>query len=178
MLGNCSVCASLFTKYAAVLAAFSGFQIFFLSTYISLLFPCLSFLIYCNAHIIPPPGFFVPWTPTSFPSTYLICSFEKSIVDIFPNALHFCRNLLIFHWHCLFRFLFHTVSFNFYIFLLVGIGIHLTGFADTTKSATSNLCYVMHSSLLTIFVSLMFFNCTLLTRIKLIYVWLPQMKKL
>ena len=81
---------------------FFGFQTFFLSTSISPLFPCLSFLFYCIVHIItPPPSFFVPWTTTSCPSTYFICSLEKSIFDIFPSApltllvqIHFAQQYL------------------------------------------------------------------------------------
>ena len=53
----------------------------------------------------------------------------------------------------------------------------LTGFVDTTKSQTSNLCCVMHSSLLITFVSLMFFSCALLTRMESICVWLPPDEK-
>ena len=37
------------------------------------------------------------------------------------------------------------------------------GFADTIKSQTSNLCCVMHSSLMIAFISLIFFRLDFLT---------------
>ena len=94
MLESCSVCA-FFPKNIQMLQ-----QIFWLllNTSIVPLIPCLSFHFYCIAHlIIPPPCFFVPWTPTLCSSTYFICSFKKYNFDICPNALHFCGNLLTFH---------------------------------------------------------------------------------
>ena len=82
--------------FCKISSCFSSFMLF-LSTSIFPLFPGLAFFYYCIVHlIIPPPGFFVPWTPTSCLFTYLIRSFKKSIFDIFQSALHFCRNLLAF----------------------------------------------------------------------------------
>ena len=173
VLVNCTVCASLFTKYTAVLAVFLAFRC---SSLVPPFFHCLhafhfSFTELTTSLLLHQDSLCHGHLPC--PSTYFTCSCEKSIFDIFPNALHLCRNLLTFHWHCLFKFLLHNSIFQLPFFLLGGIQMGLTGCADTTKSQTSYLCCVTHSSLLITLVSLMFFICALLTRMKSICVWLP-----
>ena len=102
-----------FHKIYSCFSSFFGFHILFLTTSIFPLFPCLSFPFYSIVRIITPPlSFFVLWTPTSCPSTYLICSFKKSIFDNSPSALHFYRNLLTIDWPYLFKFILYNKIFQ------------------------------------------------------------------
>ena len=74
----------------------------------------------------PAPSFVVSWTPTSCPSSYLICTFEKSIFDRFPSTLHSCKNLLRYHWHCLFEFLLHNSIFCCGVVVITTAQLHPT----------------------------------------------------
>ena len=112
VLVNCTVCASLFTKYTAVLAVFLAFRC---SSLVPPFFHCLhafhfSFTELTTSLLLHQDSLCHGHLPC--PSTYFTCSCEKSIFDIFPNALHLCRNLLTFHWHCLFKFLLHNSIFQ------------------------------------------------------------------
>ena len=100
-VGTLFFCVSVHKIYSCF-SSFFGCQIFL-----------LFLLFYWIVHLINSlSGFFVPWTLTSCLSTYLFCCFEKFIFDIFPSALLFCRNLLTFHWHCLFKFLLFNNIFS------------------------------------------------------------------
>ena len=154
MLANCG---SLFAKYTAVLAAYLVFR------YSSLVSPffhcfhafCFSFtalstslfhhrVSLCHGH---PPRVHPHISSAASRSPFLI--YSKVLSTYAGICWYFidtaCSNSF-----------YTTVSFNFQVFLLGGIQMGLIGFADITKSQTSNLCCVMQSSLLITFVSLMF----------------------
>ena len=179
MLANCFVCTSLFAKYTTILAALFGFQIFFLSTSIFPLFPCLSFHVDC---IVPTSLFhyqvsFFRGDPLRI-HPYISTATSRSLFLIYSKALSISAGIC---WHFIdiasSNSFCTKVSFKFQVFLLGAMRMGLTGFADTTKSETSNLCCVMNFSLLITFASLMFFSCAVLTRMKSICLWLSPDEK-
>ena len=103
--------------------------------------------------------------PPHYSTTRFLCVMDTHLLSIHISHLQHQGPFLIYsqvlstsagiYWHfidtaCSNSFC-TTVSFNFQVFLLGGIRMGLTGFADTIKSQTSNLCCVMHSSLLITF---------------------------
>ena len=163
MLASCSVCASLFANYTAVVATFLAFR-----------YSCLvpPFLHCCHDF-----RFSFTALSTSLLQHQIISSHLKFIFYIFPSALHFCRNLLTFYWHSLFKFPLHYIIFQLSSFHSSWNTDGFDRFCWYNRITDSNLCCVMHSSLLITFIPLMFFSCALLTRMKSIYVWLPPDEK-
>ena len=103
----------LFRKTSCCFSSFFSFKLFFFTASTFPLLPELSFHFNCIIHcFVPLPRFFVQLTATSCPSTYLICSFKKSIFDRRPTVVHSYKNSLIFHGHSLLKFFSHTSIFQ------------------------------------------------------------------
>ena len=157
MLANCSVCASLLAKYTAVLAAYLTFR------YSSLVLPFFHcFHAFHFSFTALSTSLFHHWISLCHgqpPCVHPHISFaaSRSPFSIYSQALSNYAGICWYFIDTACSNSFCTpVSFNFQVFLLGAIQMGLTGFADTTKSQTSNLCCVMHSSILITFVSLMF----------------------
>ena len=121
--------------------------------------------------------YFAFWHPP-YVHPHISFATSRSTILTYAQTLSFSAGIC---WHFIYAtcstFFCTAVFCNFQVFLLGQIWIGLTSFAYTTKSQTSNLSCIMHSLLISTFVSLMFFSCALLTRIRSIYVWLPPDKK-
>ena len=112
MLANYSAWASFIGRYAAVLAALLTFRYPSFEPPPFHCFQVLRLTFTALSSFIPPPSFFVLLTATLSPSTYLICSFKKSMFDRLPTFLHSGRNSLTFHGHSLLKFFSHTSIFQ------------------------------------------------------------------
>ena len=90
-----------------------GFQMLFFIAFFFPLFPSLPLHFNYIIHsFVPLPSFFVPFTATSSPSTYFICSFKKSIFDRLTTILHPSRKSLTFHGNSLLKFLSYSMIFQ------------------------------------------------------------------
>ena len=170
---NCSVFASLFAKYPAVLAAlcsslvppfFHCFQALRFS--ITALFTSLFHhqVSLCREH---PPRVYSNVSSAASRSPFLI--YSQALSTSAGICWHFI-NAASSNSFCT------AGSFTFQVSFLVEYGWIWRQVLLVQQNHRQVTC-VMHSSLLGTFVSLIFFSCALVTRMKSMYAWLPPDEK-
>ena len=128
MLASCSVCASLFANYTAVIATFLAFR-----------YSCLvpPFLHCCHDFRFSFTALSTSLLQHQTISSHISSAASRSSFFTYSQVLSTSAGIC---WHfidtaCLNSFC-TTLSFNFQVFILRGIRMGLTGFADTTESQT------------------------------------------
>ena len=108
-------------------------------------FHVFCFTLTASSSFTPPKCLFVLLTATLCPSTYpSAASRSLFLIDfqLFFTAARIVRHFVVMLCSKSPRI---PASSNFYVFLLSFMWMDFTGFPDTIKSQTSNVCWVMHS---------------------------------